>query len=267
MLNLNKIFDYRTGTVRPFLKHNTFDSVYRDKSSLVVTIGDSWSFGGSLWHLLPENSTSDQINKFRVDSVFGNQLSQMLQADWINISLPAMSNLWMAEQTVRLNAILKTLPYTKIYIVIALTEVGRELVFYKGAKFKNINNLVSELSKQVENCILSCAWDHRCKLIMARTYVNDTYPNLKSSMLSSSWLEVLIDKPFSDNCVFLSMVLDYIEQFIDYPDKKELLQVLESAEKRIELLESSKYNIQIPGYKHPTPEGHKLFANYILNYC
>ena len=53
------------------------------KSTLLVTIGDSWTWG-------------DGIDN-RVNNVYGRRLSNMLNSDWINIAWPGTANNWIAN--------------------------------------------------------------------------------------------------------------------------------------------------------------------------
>jgi len=278
LLDLNKIFNFPPNFLEASgdghltkLNISSFDRKISNKPSLVVTIGDSWTFGGSLWYLFPYSASGEEINKFRLDNIFGSYLSQDLDADWINISLPFMSNFWIAKQLENLNSVLDQLDYDKIYIVVTLTEVGRELMdiglfnYHVGTTYKSIQDLIDTISKQVEDRILSCKLDSRCKLVVGRTYIDDSYPNLKPVMLADSWLELVVGNPVNSKCFFIGhRVVDTVKQSVDN-GLAEILDVFPNIEKRIDMLSQSKYNIQKEHYRHPNPEGHRIWATYILN--
>ena len=278
LLDLNKIFNFPPNFLEASsdghltkLNISSFDRKISNKPSLVVTIGDSWTFGGSLWHLFPLSADGAEINKFRIDNIFGSYLSQDLDADWINISLPFMSNFWIAKQLANLNSVLDQLDYDKIYIVVTLTEVGRELLdvglfnYHVGTTYKSVSDLVSTISHQIEDRILACKLDSRCKLVVGRTYIDDSYPGLKSVMLPDSWLELLSGKSVDGKCFFVGhMVVKIVKQSVNN-GLTEILDIFPNIEKRIDMLAQSKYNIQKEHYKHPNPEGHRIWANYILN--
>lgn len=280
MINLSKTFNFPPRFLEnsgdPFLRLldvRGFDQCVSGKRNLLVTVGDSWTFGGSLWYLVPyAQHLGPQVNEFRLNNIFGNQLRQELDADWFNISLPYMNNHWMAQQLVNLNSALPLLDYDKIYVVVTLTEVARELDnaglfnYYVGAKYDSIQHLVSQISKQIEDKLLSCELDSRCQLLVSRTYIDNSYPSLDSRMLPMSWLEVLLDKQLQDNCYFIgTRVINSVKESLTNNSAAALLDVMPGIENRLNALASSKYNIQKEHYRHPTPEGHKKWADYILS--
>ena len=60
------------------------DFVSRDSDTLLVTVGDSWTWGAGL------------ARDKRKNCVWGNLVSEMIQADWLNLAQPGQSNQWMA---------------------------------------------------------------------------------------------------------------------------------------------------------------------------
>ena len=58
------------------------------KDKLLITIGESWTWGDSL----------EDHGYNRLDCVWGNKLSTMLDTDWINIARKGASNLWIFYQ-------------------------------------------------------------------------------------------------------------------------------------------------------------------------
>lgn len=92
--------------------HGKFDN----KQNLLVTIGDSYTWG------------QDLPPKQRIDYVFGNNLAQALDTDWLNVAQVGASNSWILRYADQVIDLLATdTQYKKIYVVVTLTETGREL--------------------------------------------------------------------------------------------------------------------------------------------
>lgn len=92
---------------------NLFDFVDNGSDMLVVTIGDSWTYGANL--------DSESRNK----TVYGAQLAQLMSADWLNLAIPAQGNFWIAHMVERLSAIIPKLTYGSIYCVCTFTDPTR----------------------------------------------------------------------------------------------------------------------------------------------
>jgi hypothetical protein len=110
-----------------------FDFVKNNKKKLVVTIGESWTWGDSLessWNPRSDNK------EFRLSNVYGGQLAAMLDADFLNLAIPGESNLWITNHLKLFAENLNDFNYEEIYVVLTLTEVGRE---FQGNLDKNRN--------------------------------------------------------------------------------------------------------------------------------
>lgn len=93
-----------------------------NSSKLIITVGDSWTWGDSLG-----KTTSDFDDRdYRVNHIYGSILSDRLNTDFINIGIPGGSNLYILTY---LEKVLKSLlkSYENICIIFTLTESGREL--------------------------------------------------------------------------------------------------------------------------------------------
>jgi len=87
--------------------------VNNDSDILLITAGDSWTWGASL--------DPDK----RIDQIYGTRLCHKLQCDFINIGLLGGDNLSIIQAVdFVINNLSKQ--YKQIYVVITLTELGRE---------------------------------------------------------------------------------------------------------------------------------------------
>jgi hypothetical protein len=266
------------------ISHEIFDKVYGSfdeftpthKDTLLVCIGDSWSRGGSLKFLAPSDDPAE-IDRFRKQNCFGNFLRKRLDCDWCNVALQGMSNAWIAEQFRRFSQYRSELDYKNVYVVLTLTEVGREIrtdFWPHYAKtlpmMKNLDEFISIMSSQVEDIILGSVRDD-IKLIVGRNFVDDSYPGLGDFMLPHSWLDQLDQRSDSDPCYMLG---EYVFSYLDKIQHKftcnrqewllDLDRHLDRSIRRIGRLSESKFNIQKQGYQHPTPAGHEIWADYIF---
>jgi len=240
---------------------------------LLVTIGDSWTFGGSMKFLLPDSATSQDLSEFRKNNIFGAFLAKKLNADWINAAYPSMSNQWIADQFVKLCSIRHQLEYKKIYVVITLTEVGRELEdgFLDLKQFTSINALIQSLSQLVLNKIIS-SMHTDITVILGRNYADNSYQS--PLMLPKSWLDVIREadndlQPFVRSSFMLIDPIAKLHQNfnkLSMPRETFLMEmdeIFKGSQERIDALSRSNFNIHKQGYQHPNVEGHKVWADYI----
>ncbi len=253
--------------------------------SLLVTIGDSWTYAYSFEFVIPD-SLPDSLQKFRRDNAFGRILSNKLNCDWLNLGIPSKSNRWMIDQVKTLSSIREQLTYKNIYIVITLTESCREFnthididIDYKSL-LKNVTTLdeiIKILSSENLNRLLNVDLKD-IQLIIGRNYVDNTYDSrIDKYMLPDSWLDILlansgVTPTNTTPCYIIGSWV--IEKLSTVPDlcnwsRVQLLNEIDikitQALERTKLFDQSKYNIKTSGYRHPTPDGHKLWAEYIFN--
>lgn len=98
---------------------------FRNSDSLLITVGDSWTWGDNLGTINKEQGVIDDYD-YRVTNIYGYHLANKLDCDWVNIAVCGADN-----TSVMLKAVnyIKNLQkqYKHIQVVITLTESGREL--------------------------------------------------------------------------------------------------------------------------------------------
>ena len=108
----------------------------RHSNTLVVTVGDSWTWGQCLggyneiktykdhdWQTI--NGLVTNVNADRLNNAYGNLLSQQLNSDWLNLAFPGWSNVHMSQVVQNLGKVIPSLHYSNIFVIVTLTEVGR----------------------------------------------------------------------------------------------------------------------------------------------
>lgn len=244
-----------------------YDFVSRNSKKLLVTIGDSWTYG----YRLAEEDLADP--HFRSSNTFGYLISNEFNADFLNISVPAINNLWMIK---KLEAVCKNVEdYNQVDVIVMATELGREFntdfdmdpvytQLYKDCW--TAKDVIVALSDHVSNRIESCR-NEKIKIHTFTNYVTNLYK--KGS--TDNWLEILCDTKVSECYAIGSWVIPKFEHLVDYNQaidptdlKTELLTMMELAEKRFKLIYNTGYNHKA-GYGHPNSKGHLKFAEYFIN--
>ncbi len=260
------------------------------RPNLVICYGDSWTWGDSL----VKNLTGSAIDQpsVRLENVYGRRLADLLDADFVNCAIPGIYNYWMLDRLkILINHDIDNLcdAYTKIYIVVTLTEIGRDFDFLKYcADFENFFPVSSDITPD-DICKACERFDFyhldqiskmlpsKAKMIVGRnfTHVQQDNKQLLSCLLPDSWTDLLFKKQnfeFDQDCTIMSHGIDRFDSYIkskkldnQYYKKWMTDTIHPTATKQLDLLMQSKYNYNFAS-KHPTPEGHKIWAEYIFSH-
>lgn len=252
------------------------------REQLVITVGDSWTWGDHLGSIDWNRSIDDPV---RLKQVFGKLTSTMLNADWINLAMPGCSNYWMLNKLHLLKSDLERLrhQYRRIDIVITLTEDFREaenmLEMEKlGTAYDYFWNKSQSLAGfliKVEDFLLFNI-EHFANMVpFVNVYVSraftDTWPQNNSKLLlDKTWCDVIQDHsrlpyyvkgvPFIGQLSIDPLTQNYIKD--NFERKEEFLEIMKLVSTRWEFLGNSIYNLK-GSTCHPNPEGHELWARYI----
>lgn len=264
--------------------------VYKNNKNLVICYGDSWTWGDSLGKIDPDRNMFDNI--YRKQHVYGALIAQELNADFVNCAIPGVANYWIHDRLqILLDNDIQELSkkYEKIFIVITLTEVGRELDFNlyieDFTKFYNLNDkdfsfekLLQKFEefdfKKIKNIQESLPTN--CQVIVGRNFTNTHKSNLNilKNLLPKTWTDVLFEIQNFDVLQDVFMTSFALQRFDKFIKKKKLntseykkwfLEFLQlKANKQIDLLMKS--NLNFNKSTHPTETGHKFWAEYIISY-
>lgn len=247
-----------------------------DNKRLTLVLGDSWTFG---FRLIEEaDETVKDLDYFRVTNTFGYLLSEHFNSDYLNISVPAINNTWLARKLVDFCKINDSLDYSEIKVVIVFTEYGRE--FHTDFDFESrygqaysfcnsAKDVATALSKFISDDLLHCCND-KINLLVSTTYVSNLYDGLSST--DKSWLEILSNKNLDPCLIIGSWVIPKFENLPEYNKninksslKEELLTLANVADQVYSVIRSTGFNHR-EGYGHPKVQGHKMFYEYLLTY-
>jgi hypothetical protein len=226
----------------------------RDSSHLLVTVGDSWTYGDSLGKTRVRNGIDD--TEYRLNHIYGNLMSEQLAYDWMNLALPGGSNYCMLNWLVQL--LDRRYHYQTITCVITLTEAGRheEIRWAKGDLLQPaLKQIVLKEYRMIDELRLRFP---RVVFQVAHNFT-DSLPGY--GVIERTWLEILTGQQLQDNTYIV--VSDHIRQLNyerTYPDT---VDVIDRALKRIDILDACDYCCQEDS-RHPLEQGHQRWANYLL---
>jgi hypothetical protein len=280
--NLVKYFSYIPEVWRtyPVYPYNFID---RNSNTLVVTIGDSWTFGADI--CLDDYAMSQE----RLDKMYGNIVASNLGADFLSLGQSGTCNLYIINKITELDTLIPQLDYTNIIIICTFTEACRTfdgpfdkhndyVTWFSNQTFDSVDKFDSIIKYhnglQQDSIVELAAKYQHVKVIVGTNFVDPIGMNPAITILSKSWLQVyseqIINQEYLGHCYIMShWVLDklpgIITGFKPDIDRTLLLQwmcgLTESAMTRKQLVSDSCY---FRGINHPLAEGHRVWADYLL---
>jgi|TARA_R110001592_G_scaffold25483_1_gene96756 lysophospholipase L1-like esterase len=282
----------------------SFDFLKEGKDILVVTIGDSWTWGGGLNGTDPK--VEDDFQKtLRLNEVYGAKVAKALDADFLNLSAPGESNGWIANYFEKLVDDFDFSPYKKVFVVITMSEVAREWMdendvevdYYNFcADIKSIDDFFAKQSEKISNKVIEIEQKAKQKnlpmvVLKSIAFVEDNYPKGFVNV-DKTWQECLLDadnKKYEKFGLYLcqTAVVEKLHWLLEYNNhyyvgnkkvkrdnptlpeetfKIQRLGLLDKIDKFNYLIYNSNTNTWISEVNrgHPTATGHTIWANYII---
>jgi len=236
---------------------NTFDFVDKNSKQLLVTVGDSWTWGADL----PE--------KTRLSDLYGNIISDNLGTDWLNLGQSGSNNFFIAERVEEFGKLVNRLCYDKIYLICTFTESGRSfnshydvyIDYVNWFKNNSIYNFLEFLNQECVNRIQQVANEYNLILKIGTNFVD---PIGITNVLPTPWFRLLgIECPIiahagttgvkrlADVKFFTNQQSEYMHWFGHMVDSAAYIDRV------------SHDPILINA--HPGPSGHSAWANYLLS--
>lgn len=225
-----------------------------ESDTLVITVGDSWTWGEDL----PESR--------RTHRVYGQLLANKLQADFVNISIPGASNVFVYD---KLKLLLEHVQqYQTIYVFVTLTEVCRELVndpiWLSDKPFADISELLADFEHNTLVAYRNLFEQYpNIRYLLGRNFTF-TYNNNVNLVdhLDKTWVEVLDKENTYPKTirVLSSLAIDALKQVLNN-SAKELVDIIESNAPALDWMEHSEYIIN----GHPNEQAHRIWADYLLS--
>ena len=235
--------------------------------TLLVTIGDSWTWGDSI----------DGINPFtkkdspkRLTSVYGHHLKNLIgNCDWINIGYPGSANGWIVDVALRFDQIQKLTNYKHIIICVGLTDIGRDIA-QKQASYDtsvSFDQNAENIEKYQLNSLEPLQRNSNITLLVGRNFTSTfiTNKSIIKHHLPNRWIDISKNNWKPDHGLPECFTLMY-PLLTSLADKETALKYwIPATEKIVDFLIECPLHYKIAS-KHPTEECHILWANYVYNY-
>jgi len=268
------LFDWRQATVPDSHNLQDWEEYYHDcpgKDRLVITAGDSWTYGDTL---------PDRLNQ-----VYGRLVSKSLDADWINIGSRGRSNSWFLKSLQYLAPLVKD-HYKEVVVIVTMTENGRDVETGYTFPF-DYHALFAQIGDQPAfyDAVLDSAeayWIQQlqniqksgCRVIVGHNFAWHNLNTMSEiTILRDNWIEKLADYQKRDRPIKAKLVTGWIFDTVKtlhqmVPVSKSIFQAwalpyIDLANQVNSWLNDSDLNNKAMS-KHPVPLGHEIWANYIL---
>jgi hypothetical protein len=244
------------------------------KENLLITIGDSWTWGDSLGcSIHTENNKS-----YRYENFYTGILSKKLNADWLMLAKCGTNNRWiMARYSEICNSINKGFykNYNKVFVHVNFTEQFRDIESFSH----DIKDDYDSIGNFAEYYFASTVLNNLKKINTDFTYHTYgqnfwNFPFERSqNWLPDVWQDLLFRHQEIHYRVKTAMVSSIAHQpFQKYCVGKNLKKLQDDFKAQtVEMLrlirhmEESKLN-SAEGTKHPSELGHKIWADYLYKY-
>jgi lysophospholipase L1-like esterase len=265
-------------------KMSWYHEQVKNSDTLLMVFGDSWTWGDGLGKT-NGGIISDDL-EYRLTHIYGNVLANMLDADLVNAARPGASNHEIYSN------VKNFLPevvdrYKKIYVVITLTENGRE--FNHGTDWyiiEDLGNPPDTLSQVLEKYearmfdVFAKLIDQYSKVefVLARNFTFSFESNkhiLGNLHAGKTWVEILaenqpIQQPYPSAIRMLSHsafdpLQDYLTNYKLFSKYKlEMFDIMCDRDAGLTWLANSIFNNKIHT-RHPNADGHQLWAKYLYD--
>jgi len=244
----------------------------KNKKTLLLTIGDSWTFGDSMLGEKEHYLKSPAGQHHRKKHLWGRHLSDRLDYDWLNIAEPGISNKVMVDYLDYFKNTKKYHRYKHIFAVIVLTETGREL---EQLDWKNHRQELQTSEQKIYNAIKKHT-DEKMSFTVARNFtvnykrtqvprnIKFVEKNWQSVLLESQCIR-LVDVRGPASGVALWIYENYNPSVVKNPAyKKFVIDTVDSAQPLWDAMDASKLNYS-RATRHPTEQGHRIWADYLYD--
>lgn len=237
-----------------------------DRSNLLVTIGDSWTWGDMLGTTCYKDGHSDPN---RENWLYGRHLQNFIgDCDWINIGYPGTGNRWIVDVALRFQRLAAIIRHERIIISIGMTDIARDHN-QRGPHPQANGSWRASLElyeRDYFQQILSLDHDKITKVI-GRNFTSSFPANIHMlpNHLSKRWIDVSRDH-WPDG------IDPGVCHAMDFPDRFSLIneQIWATEVGIPQSLQVTDFLLACPWHykkisKHPTPEGHRFWAEYVYS--
>lgn len=236
----------------------------QQRSTILITIGDSWTWGDSLGTTNHALGISDPN---RVNLIYGRHLQKMIgdDCDWINVAYPGTANRWIVDVAKRFPDILDQCHYKSVFMSVGLTDMTRDHL-QRGNHPNSDDSFLQSLEFWERDYLVDLAYlcNQDINLVVARNFTStfESNINLVRPHLSSRWIDITA-KNWQPELVLPRCI------GMKFPDN------LESEEKLWAGTQGIPASLEITNFlnlcplhykratKHPTEMAHLLWAQFV----
>ena len=264
---------------------NPYDFVSRNSDTLLITIGDSWTWGADLTTIKHAGLHIDKLvdDHYRLANVYGGILSARLNADFLNLGESGSGNHYIFKKLQELSLIVDKLEYSQIIVLCTLTEAAREFnsqcdinIDYPSWLMQNTdyNKFLQFINSNISNQIINLKLN--IELYFSTNFVDPIgFDCLQEKFLSHTWIETWCEHnhlTYSPTCYLISpWIFDKLQEGIFYkcPSLSRTgyltwaVDALEVANDRAKLCKQD--NINFGQLLHPLAVGHRVWADYLYD--
>jgi hypothetical protein len=254
-----------------------FDEISREKSSIVVTAGDSWTWGDSLG---PE---SGDDRDYRMNHVYGSLIAKKLDRDFLNISKPAGTNAEIHDKLIYAMPYLQK-KYKKIDVIICLTELAREIhgdplwVQQDLNEYLEVDTFLHDYERTMFASFKKELIDQypNVNFVLCRNFTYSYTDNIPKNHTEKTWMDIIEDMRPQENAypqdVRILSTMSYVPIIKTLKSKGvysklkfTMMEQMASSElaeiwMRNNPMQSNK------GTRHPLEQGHSAWADYLMPY-
>ena len=259
-----------------------YESINGNKN-LLICIGDSWTWGDSLGKTSPEYNDADS----RYKQFYTSNLAKKLNGDWLMIACCGSSNNWILDRYEKVTQAISTgyyKNYDNVYVHVCLTELFRELNQIKGINdvFKKKLVLINgKTFKQFCDFYFNLTVLNKLKKlspipkthIFSKNFWDIDVDCGQYNFVNNTWQQLLFEKTNIKDKEILPVVsgvgiiplVSFLEENKLTDLKYDFSKMLIKINKRVDNMIDCTLNHK-KATKHPTREGHQIWADYLYNY-
>lgn len=286
-------FKYFFAPVGPLHSHDEkhawpYDYVDRGSDTLLVTIGDSWTFGSGIDPSREDRdltSLSEKEHKFRTDNLYGNLISKDKGWNWLNLGFYAMGNQWIANKVFELRGLVPHLEFKNIIVMCVLTGTARWFNTWQDGhvdhKSHFLNNAMTD-TDHYENFFI----DINKKIIEQISHLANSAANVRllvgtngvdhcgfdslraEQIIPLPWYRLLTDTTLNgisvdiDSIKYLPSIETYLSSDQKFAFQKWMMEKIDQAERQTDMINNMR-DVSLDRF-HPTFNGHRKWADYII---
>jgi hypothetical protein len=242
-----------------------FHEDIQNRDILLVTIGDSWTWGDSIDGINPYEKLDSPK---RLTSIYGYHLQQLIgNCDWVNLAYPGTANMWIKDVALRFIDIQQQVNYKKIILSVGLTDYGRDTKY----AYTPTGQTYQQLAESIEHTHLTEL--HQLdghpviKLIVGRNFTSTFSSNKKviDHLIPERWIDIS-GKNWNTNYLIPDCWTIVLPDNLNTTEKHWAIDVMMPAADQI-----TQFLIDCPLHykratKHPTEECHQLWSKHVYQY-